>query len=70
VEKALNKLIEFYVQLNYGDIPQPKLRLLKKESIIEESSERDVKLTQMGIKFTKDYFIKRYNLSEGDFTLA
>ncbi|MCK9282261.1 MAG: DUF935 domain-containing protein [Melioribacteraceae bacterium] len=70
VEKALNQLIEFYVQLNYGDIPQPHLRLLKKESIIEESSDRDIKLTQMGVRFTKDYYLKRYNLSDGDFSLV
>ena len=47
----------------------PTIKLTKKEAIIEESAQRDKILESMGIKFTSDYFMKRYNLSEGDFKL-
>ncbi|MFA7290064.1 MAG: DUF935 family protein [Melioribacteraceae bacterium] len=70
VEKAFNKLFEFYVRLNYGGVESPRIRFMRKENVIEESADRDVKLTQMGIKFTKEYFIKRYNLNENEFEIA
>jgi phage gp29-like protein len=69
VEKAFNKLFEYYIHLNYGKIESPRIRFMRKENVIEESADRDVKLTQMGIKFSKEYFIKRYNLNEKDFSL-
>ena len=67
VERALNTLLEYYVKINYGDIPLPRVKLNKKEAIVEESAERDKILSEIGVKFSKEYFMKRYNLSEGDF---
>ena len=69
VETSLNKIIDYYCELNYGKITKPKIRLTLKDTVIEESAERDKLLTEMGVKFTKEYFMKRYNLSEGDFEL-
>ena len=69
VERALNTLLEYYVKLNYGEIPLPRVKLNKKEAVVEESAERDKILSDIGVKFTKEYFKKRYNLGEGDFTL-
>ena len=69
VEKALNNLIEYYCFLNYGKIDTPRVKLNKKESVVEESAERDKILSDIGVKFTKEYFKKRYNLSEVDFDL-
>lgn len=69
VESSLNKIIDYYCEVNYGKIPKPKIRLTLKDSVIEESAERDKLLTEMGVKFSKEYFMKRYNLSEGDFNL-
>lgn len=69
VEKALNTLIEYYCQLNYGNIESPKVKLTKKEAVIDESADRDKILSEIGVKFSKDYFKKRYNLSENDFEL-
>ncbi len=70
VESSLNKLIRYYCELNYGDVSCPKIRLNKKEAVIEESAERDKILSEIGVKFTKEYFKKRYNLTEEDFKLT
>ena len=70
VERAYSKLIEFYINVNHGKrIKYPELILEKKEHIVEATVERDKILTEMGVEFTKDYFRKRYNLSEKDFEL-
>ena len=69
VEKGLNKLIEYFCQLNYGNIPTPRIKLNKKEAVVEQTAERDKILNEIGVKFSKEYFMKRYNLAETDFEL-
>lgn len=70
VEYTLNELIRYYKELNYGETKEnAKVKLKKKENVIEESVERDAKLVNMGVKFKKEYFMKRYNLREGEFEL-
>jgi len=67
IEMALKEMIKKYVKINYGKNESVRIRLKKKESIIESTIERDKILTSMGIKFTRDYYKKRYNLKENDF---
>ncbi|MHB8339104.1 MAG: phage portal protein family protein [Ignavibacteriaceae bacterium] len=67
VEGAIKKIISYYIQLNYGLKEAPKIKLSKKESVIEASVERDKILMDMGLKFTREYFMKKYNLGETDF---
>lgn len=69
VEKALNTLIEFYCQINFGNIACPRVKMNKKEAVVDESVSRDKVLNEIGVKFTKEYFKKRYNLNDGDFEL-
>ncbi|MBL1123407.1 MAG: DUF935 family protein [Ignavibacteriae bacterium] len=69
VESSLNKLIDYFCELNYGNVEKPRIKLTKKEAIIEESVERDKTLSEMGVTFTKDYFRKRYNLQDGEFEI-
>lgn len=69
VEKSLNMLIDYYIQLNYGNVSSPKIKMTKKEAVIEESAERDKILSEIGLKFSKEYFKKRYNLNDGDFEM-
>ena len=68
VETTINKMLEYYSEINYGtkDL-MPRFRLKKKEKIIETTVERDEKLMRMGIKFKKEYYVKRYNLNEEEF---
>ena len=42
-----------------------ELKLNKKEAVVDHSAERDKVLTDMGVKFSKEYFKKRYNLMTG-----
>jgi len=70
IEKGLNTLLEYYTILNYGNVPFPRVKLNKKEAVIEQTADRDVKLAKMGVKFSKEYYKKRYNLSDNDFELT
>ncbi|PIQ08118.1 MAG: hypothetical protein COW71_13585 [Ignavibacteriales bacterium CG18_big_fil_WC_8_21_14_2_50_31_20] len=47
-----------------------RVKLTKKEQITEETANRDKMLSEIGVKFTKEYFMKKYNLSSGDFDLV
>jgi len=70
IEEAINKVIEYYLYLNYGEeIEDIKFKLVQKEQIIETTAKRDKILKEMGVVFTEEYFKKRYNLSEKDFKL-
>jgi phage gp29-like protein len=68
VERAVNDMLRYFVEVNYsGKMEYPKVKLVKKETIVYGSVERDERLRKMGVKFSKDYYMKKYNLSEGDF---
>jgi len=71
IEDAVNKVVEWYVILNHGlDAVAPKIKLNRKEKIIESTIDRDKILQEIGVKFTENYFKKRYNLTEEDFVLS
>jgi phage gp29-like protein len=67
IEKSLNTLFDYYVKINYGMDIGPRIKLTKKESVIEETVQRDKTLYDMGIRFSEEYYMKRYNLNEKDF---
>ncbi|NMB82254.1 MAG: DUF935 family protein, partial [Ignavibacteria bacterium] len=67
IEKSLNTLFDYYVKINYGLDLGPRIKLTKKESVIEETVQRDKTLYDMGIRFTEEYYKKRYNLTDKDF---
>lgn len=71
IEASLNQMFDYYVELNYGkEAPQIRVKLSKKEQITEETANRDRLLTEIGVRFTKEYFQKKYNLSEEEFHLT
>jgi len=77
IEGALNQMFDYYTELNYGTSTslsnrdkKIRVKLTKKERITEETAGRDKILSDIGIKFSKDYFKKKYNLSDDDFELA
>jgi len=70
IEEAINKVIKYYLYLNYGEETEDiKFKLVQKEQIIETTAKRDKILKEMGVVFTEEYFKKRYNLSDKDFKL-
>lgn len=69
-EKAINEMLRYYMLINHGtDENPPRIKLEKKEKIVETSIDRDKKLKDMGVEFTEEYFMKKYNLERGDFVL-
>jgi len=71
IEGALNQLFDYYTELNYGKSSEKiRVKLTKKERITEETAGRDKILSDIGIKFSKEYFKKKYNLGDDDFELA
>jgi phage gp29-like protein len=70
VESGIDQLLKYWYLLNYGEGKAPVFILKKKEALIVETGERDERLKRMGVKFTKKYYQKRYNLQEDDFDLA
>jgi len=69
VEKFFNTLIDYYNVLNYGNIETTKFMLFSKKEIDKELADRDKILTEQGVEFSKDYYMKNYNLKDGDFVL-
>jgi len=47
-----------------------RIRLNKNKVVVEEGAERDKLLCEIGVKFSKEYFMKRYNLGEEDFEIS
>ncbi len=70
VEKAANTLIRWIIDFNFGEkVTSPKFAFVEKEDIQAERAERDKKLSEQGVKFTRQYYMNTYNLEESDFDL-
>lgn len=67
VEGAINQLINYAVTINFGKSQLPKFRFVINDSDNMNKIDRDIKLANAGVKFTKDYWMRTYGLSENDF---
>jgi phage gp29-like protein len=66
-EAALNQLARWIVDLNEGEgAPAPKVGLYEQEEVDKAQAERDEILTKAGARLTKSYFMRTYDLDEGD----
>jgi len=66
-EGAFNELISMAHNINFGSsTPPPVFKLFAEENIDETRSKRDLNLSKTGVKFTKDYFKRVYNLTDED----
>ena len=67
VEAALNQLIKWVVEINFGDVSAPKFVLFEnEESGTKERAERDKMMVDAGAKFTNQYWQRTYGLEDGD----
>lgn len=66
VAQALNQLIRWTCELNWGDREVPTYELWEQEEVDKVLAERDEKLTRAGAKFTPQYFKRAYKLEDGD----
>lgn len=69
IERAINKIIDLIYQVNFNSANKPKFILYADEDVDKLLAERDQILVNTGIKFTKDYYIRNYNLLPEDFDI-
>ncbi|MGK9477910.1 phage portal protein family protein [Melioribacter sp. OK-6-Me] len=68
--ELFNQLFKWIVDINIGSGLYPEFKPFELEDINKDKSERDKNLKEIGLKFTKKYFVNNYNLEEDDFELA
>ena len=69
VEKTINQLIQWIYEINFANAEIPKFELFEPEDVDLTLAQRDKILSESGVKFTKEYFIKAYGLEEEDFNI-
>lgn len=69
VENILNRIISLTHNLNFSSGNAPKFNLYSEEGIDKIVAERDEILTRVGVKFSKSYIKKTYNLEEDEFEI-
>ena len=71
VEETMNGLISFLYELNFGsDEPKPVFMLYEKKEVQRDRAERDETLSNTGVRFTKEYYTREYDLRDEDFDLG
>lgn len=67
VERALNKLIQWIVELNFGNVQSPSFKIILNDSDNSQKIERDLKISQTGtVKLTKKYWMNSYGFNEDE----
>lgn len=70
VESVINQLIQWIYEINYGsNVDVPIFEMFAPEDVDLTLAQRDKILSETGVKFTKEYFIKTYGLDEEDFEI-
>ena len=62
---ALNQLIAWTVDLNWGGVP-PVYSMWAEDEVNQVMAKRDESLQKAGARFTPQYFMRTYKLQEGD----
>lgn len=71
VEEEINLLIQWIVELNFGEgAERPVFSLWQEEDVDKILAERDEILSRTGVRFNKNYFEKTYGLEPDDFEIA
>ena len=69
VEGVINQLIQWIYEVNFANAEVPVFELYEPEDVDLNLAQRDKILSDTGVKFTKEYFIKNYGLEEEDFDI-
>lgn len=69
VERAHNQLIRWIWEINFNYGEMPKFSMFEQEDVNKTLAERDEILVKQGVKFSRDYYITNYGLSDKDFRL-
>lgn len=66
VTGAINQVLQWAAELNFGDVPVPVWNLWEQESIDDTQAKRDQTLSQTRGFFTEQYYQREYGLQPGD----
>lgn len=69
VESVINKLIHWIYEINFPNAGIPVFSMYEEEEVDLTLAQRDKVLSETGVQFTKEYFIKNYGLEEEDFEI-
>ena len=69
VERTINQLLQWIYQINFSSAEVPVFELYAPEDVDLTLAQRDKILSETGVKFTKEYFIKAYGFDEEDFDI-
>ena len=69
VEGVINQLIQWIYEINFANAEVPIFEMYAPEDVDLTLAQRDKILSDTGVKFTKEYFIKNYGLEEEDFDI-
>ena len=69
VEGVINQLIQWIYEINFANAEVPVFEMYEPEDVDLTLAQRDKILSDTGVKFTKEYFIKNYGLEEEDFDI-
>jgi phage gp29-like protein len=70
VENTFKQLISWTCELNFNDGIEPVFSLWTEEDVDIKLAERDKILSETGVKFSKQYYIKNYGFEEEDFEIV
>jgi phage gp29-like protein len=65
-ENAMNDLIDVIFKLNFDNGQPPKFILFEESDVDKDLAERDVMLTNMGVKLSREYYKRKYFLEDND----
>ena len=69
VESVINQLIAWIYEINFSNADVPVFEMFAPEDVDLTLAQRDKILSETGVKFSKEYFIKNYGLEDDDFEI-
>jgi phage gp29-like protein len=70
VKTAMEEIAWIYGQVNAPGVPTPVFSWHEEDDPKKDFAERDQTLSDSGVRFTKAYYKRTYNLQDGDFDLS
>lgn len=68
-EKTINTLIQYINEINFNDAAAPKCTIYNEKEVDQSLAERDNKIYNTGVRFTKKYMMKTYGYNEDDIVM-
>jgi len=65
---VFQQLIDWIYEMNFPQAQRARLDLFAEEDVDKEQAERDEILSRAGLRYSKNYFKRTYNLSDDDIT--